>query len=142
MITDREIMEYYKWQGEVGDHQKQMYETGDLFTRYWQNRRREVVESLIGDLIEKGEVNSLLDVGCAEGLYTRFLAHKRSCSVGIDISLPKLIRARSYSIGLNCDYILASAENLPFAENSFDLVICIDVLRYLRDPKKAYERTF
>jgi SAM-dependent methyltransferase len=115
-----------------------MYTSGDLFTRYWQNMRRIIVERLIEEL----EVDSLLDVGCAEGLYTVFLAHKRVYSVGIDISLPKLIRAKKRYGRWNVLFIQADAENLPFSDNLFDLVLLIDVLRFLRNPERALREAF
>jgi ubiquinone/menaquinone biosynthesis C-methylase UbiE len=142
MITNREIREYYERQGKFGNHQKEMYETGDSFTRYWQNKRRIIVEKFVEDLIEQGKANSLLDVGCAEGLYTRFLAHRREYSIGLDISRPKLIRAKSYCYHKNVQFILASAENLPFRDNSFDIVLCIDVLRCVKNLFKAVNELF
>ncbi|MFZ8789906.1 MAG: class I SAM-dependent methyltransferase [Acidilobaceae archaeon] len=138
MISDEEIRKFYELQGMYGDHVKQMYASGDLFTRYWQNMRRIIVERLIEEL----EVDSLLDVGCAEGLYTVFLACKRVYSVGIDISLPKLIRAKKRYGRWNVLFIQADAENLPFSDNLFDLVLLIDVLRLLRNPERALKEAF
>jgi SAM-dependent methyltransferase len=138
MSNSEEIRKFYELQGMYGDHVKQMYASGDLFTRYWQNMRRIIVERLIEEL----EVDSLLDVGCAEGLYTVFLAHKRVYSVGIDISLPKLIRAKKRYGRWNVLFIQADAENLPFSDNLFDLVLLIDVLRLLRNPERALKEAF
>jgi hypothetical protein len=72
MISDEEIRKFYELQGMYEDHVKQMYISGDLFTRYWRNMRRIIVERLI----KKLEADSLLDVSCIEGLYTVFLADK------------------------------------------------------------------
>jgi SAM-dependent methyltransferase len=71
-----------------------------------------------------------------------FLAHKRVYSVGIDISLPKLIRAKKRYGRRNVLFIQADAENLPFSDNLFDLVLLIDVLRYLRNPERALKEAF
>jgi len=142
VITNRELREYYEWQGKFGNHQKEMYETGNSYTRYWQNKRRIIVEKFVEELIEHGKANSLLDVGCAEGLYTRFLAHRREHSIGLDISRPKLISAKSYSCSKKVQFILASAENLPFRDNSFDIILCIDVLRYVKNLLKAINELY
>jgi 2-polyprenyl-3-methyl-5-hydroxy-6-metoxy-1,4-benzoquinol methylase len=133
------IREYYQRQGEAGDHQRKMYGQSEIWANWWQNRRRTIVEQLI----REHHVQSLLDVGCAEGSFVRFLAEGRESSVGVDISEPKLIRARDYSHNLNSvSFVLADASDLPFNASSFDMVICIDVLRYLPDLTKAVKELF
>src|SRR2546426_1366584 len=124
-----EIREYYQLQGESANHQRLMYETGDMCSLYIQNRRKEVMESII-----RGHGGHyFLDVGCAEGAYTEFATKYFSVSVGVDISVPKLRRAmlrrtrRAY-------YIAADAEHLPFSEDSFDMTTCVDMLRYASNP--------
>jgi ubiquinone/menaquinone biosynthesis C-methylase UbiE len=136
MINSEEIRKFYELQGMYGDHVKQMYTSGDLFTRYWRNMRRIIVERLI----KKLEADSLLDVNCIEGLYIVFLADKWVYSVGINVSLPKLIRAKKRYSRWNALFIQADAENLPFSSKLFDLVLSINVLRLLRNPKRALKK--
>jgi len=94
-------------------------------------------------LIKEHQGCSLLDVGCAEGLYVRFLSGSRRISIGMDISMPKLIRAKSHRENPeSLSYILADACCLPFKDDSFDVVICVDVIRYLRDPAEAAKEMF
>lgn len=138
-ISTSEVRNFYELQGETGDHQKGMYESGNIFYHWFQNRRRIVVESLIREC----NASSLLDVGCAEGLFIRFLSKDRKFSVGVDISKPKLMRAKAYSNNLeSTSFIFSDATCLPFRDNSFDLVICIDVLRYMINPCKAISELF
>lgn len=138
-LSEGEIWEFYQRQGEAGDHQKEMYEASDAFANWWQNKRRTVVEALIME--HNG--SSFLDVGCAEGLYVRYLSEDRKVSAGMDISYPKLMRATAH--GGNADsafFVLADACHLPFKDRSFDLVICVDVIRYLVDPVEAVKEIF
>jgi hypothetical protein len=72
MINSEEIRKFYELQGMYGDHVKQMYTSGDLFTHYWRNMKRIIVERLI----KKLEADSLLDASCIEDLHTVFLADK------------------------------------------------------------------
>jgi ubiquinone/menaquinone biosynthesis C-methylase UbiE len=48
-----------------------------------------------------------------------------------------LARARQRSPGANLQ--LANVEALPFADASFDIVLCIEVLRYLPEPRRCLE---
>lgn len=137
-ISTKEIKSFYELQGESGDHQKGMYESGNTFYRWFQNRRRTVVESLI----KQCNASTLLDVGCAEGLFIRFLSKDREYSVGVDISKPKLMRAKAYGNNHDSSFILTDASCLPFRDSSFDMVICIDVLRYLINLDKAISELF
>jgi len=106
-----------------------MYETGDECALYIQNRRKQVVESII-----RGQVgHNFLDVGCAEGAYTEFATQYFSNSVGVDISIPKLRRAMLRRTR-NAYFIVADAEHLPFSEDTFDMTICIDVIRLANNP--------
>jgi ubiquinone/menaquinone biosynthesis C-methylase UbiE len=138
-LSGEEIRDFYQWQGQAGNHQKEMYEASSPFANWWQNRRRAMVEALIAEC----NASSLLDVGCAEGMYVRFLSGDRSVSMGMDISQPKLMRAKAH--GENPEtagFVLADASRLPFKDNSFDLVICVDVIRYLADPVEATTEIF
>jgi ubiquinone/menaquinone biosynthesis C-methylase UbiE len=138
-LSREEIRDFYQWQGQAGNHQKEMYEAGNAFANWWQNKRRAVVEALI----RQHNSSSLLDVGCAEGLYVRFLSGNRNVSIGMDISQPKLMRAKVHSENAeSVCFVLADACRLPFKDNSFDLVICVDVIRYLADPVEATREIF
>ncbi len=71
-----------------------------------------------------GDEMSVLDVGCGTGLLTEEIAKRHeSCTVeGIDASKPMIrvaIRKRSRA---NCTYKQALAEELPYPDNSFDIV--------------------
>ncbi|MCA1709073.1 MAG: class I SAM-dependent methyltransferase, partial [Actinobacteria bacterium] len=76
---------------------------------------------------------SLLDVGCGTGHHLRDQARPGRRLAGIDASAPML----SYAKELNPDALLAraSAGALPFVSDFFDAAICIEVMRYLGDPR-------
>lgn len=93
-----------------------------------------------------GTYSSLLDVGCAEGLFVRESARQGVYSVGVDISKPKLKRAVAYAVEHSVkqfnDFVLASAECLPIRPNSFEVTLSLDVIRYLRYPLLAIDELF
>lgn len=75
-------------------------------------------------------VRSILDLGCGDGTVSNHLVDDGSSVVGVDISFEAL----RYFKGKG---IIGSLEQLPFKDNSFDLVICAEVLEHL--PIAAYE---
>jgi ubiquinone/menaquinone biosynthesis C-methylase UbiE len=84
----------------------------------------------------------LLDVGCADGTYTFRLAESFETVDAIDIEPERLadIRARVAGTALGRRITVAdmSADNLSFADATFDAVTAIEVLEHVRD----LDRTF
>lgn len=80
-----------------------------------------------------------LDIGCGGGILTEDLAQFSAKTHGVDISEASLKTAREHAekTGFNIDYENAHAENLPFPDNSFDLVTCCDVLEHVDDLSKV-----
>ena len=89
----------------------------------------------------------VLDIGCGEGRHTiEACRRKGTCCVGGDFLFYNLIQTRKklefhqeindircQSIDLSC----MDVTRLPFKSNSFDLVICSEVLEHIKDDKKA-----
>src|SRR2546425_8231828 len=60
-----------------------------------------------------------LDVGCGTGHSAEALAMFSECVVGLDISAPMLRQARRRK---SCAWVQGSAEELPFASETFNIV--------------------
>jgi len=98
--------------------------------KYW-------TEKMLNDLPPKG---SLLDLGCSEGIFTFEQSSKRDIVIGVDIALSKLKKAKSYvSVAKNVEFIAADAENLPFVDRAFDVVLCLELLEHLPDYLKGLD---
>ena len=76
-----------------------------------------------------------LDVGCGGGLLSEEFARLGCIVTGVDPSEPSLVVARNHAQqqGLTIDYSVGFGENLPFADASFDIVCCCDVLEHVKD---------
>ena len=90
------------------------------------------------------EARTVLDVGCGVGHWGRLLGRllPEECSfTGVDrepLWAEKAAgRAEAAGLAHRFRYQVGRAEELPFEENSFDLVTCQTVLMHLRDPGAA-----
>lgn len=133
MQDARKIKEYYEEEAlTLGNHQKEMY-FGDLWNAYWHGTRlRQILK-----IAEKIKFTNFLDVGCAEGLYIKLLSpsidSKDFYNVGLDIAKNYLIKTKKEAP--NALLVLGDAHHLPFKENSFDLVLCSEVLEHALSPR-------
>lgn len=93
--------------------------------RFWTDTVRR-----IRDYYELPSTASILDVGCAKGfmMYDFSLLMPKADIWGIDISQYAFEHARPE---MKPFIKTASANNIPFRDNSFDLVICINTIHNL-----------
>jgi len=80
-----------------------------------------------------------LDVGCGGGFTCEFMANRGMIVSGIDPSQNSIQVAQEHASqsGLKIDYSHGFAEDLPYDDNSFDLVTCVDVLEHVADLNKV-----
>ncbi len=78
---------------------------------------------------------AVLDLGCGGGFMAAALAQRGSIVTGVDPSEGAIASARRHAEreNLRVDYRVGSGERLPCAENSYDVVVCVDVLEHVED---------
>lgn len=80
---------------------------------------------------------NILDVGCGTGLITRQLNSKSITA--LDINPWALERAKLNINKDNVNFILGDAEELPFLDEKFDIVVCTEMLEHVVRPDLALE---
>jgi ubiquinone/menaquinone biosynthesis C-methylase UbiE len=87
-----------------------------------------LLERLLGEF---PQAQSVLEVGCGTGHFTRWLASLELEVIGLDLSavmLREAVRIRDHP------YVRGDALALPFGTNSFDFVAMITTLEFTADP--------
>jgi SAM-dependent methyltransferase len=91
------------------------------------------VEDVLNGLVHSN--TRCLDVGCGDGRTEGIWLHNRTGSyVGVDVSNQAV--ATAASLGLDAR-VINDASSLPFPSNTFDLVVCFEVLEHLMFPLDA-----
>ena len=100
-------------------------------------------EPLICNWCNLQKSNQILDVGCGTGFFTRILKknNPQANFTGLDIEKEFILRAReeSKNAGLSIKFLQGDAENLPFEDNFFDLVVSHTFLTSAPNPKKSFD---
>ena len=101
-------------------------------------------ESFYEKIVDIGlcvEGQHVLDLGTGTGVLPRNMYKYGAKFVGSDISANQIEQARllSEQAGMNIEYVVASAENFEFPENSFDVVTACQCFQYF-DKKVALPR--
>jgi 2-polyprenyl-3-methyl-5-hydroxy-6-metoxy-1,4-benzoquinol methylase len=83
---------------------------------------------------EKPTVKTALDVGCNLGLFSSLMIEKglRVTGLELDRKLAKL--AWSNLKDIDFDLVIGDAASLPFIQQTFDLIICGEVIEHLLHP--------
>lgn len=115
------------------------YEEDYLISGWSEQGLRQRLELLKANLSSLPDANftNVLDLGCGPGTYVRYLCGKHQRVVGLDYSIPSLLKALGKDEKKNGIYIGGDAYALPFSENSFDLILSIGTLQSMERPERV-----
>lgn len=118
--------------------QQKAWSTGDF------NQVARQLMSISDDLVQQVDPRPgqrVLDVACGSG-NTALVAARRYCDVtGIDFA-PNLIdraRARAEADGVDATFVVADAQDMPFEDASFDVVLSVMGVMFAPDQHRAAE---
>lgn len=102
--------------------------------RAGQERRLRMILEAAGERLE----GRMLENGCGIGLYVEHLASYQGSITGLEYDYARLREAQGRLGQLpNVRLLCAAGEELPFPEQSFDLILSHEVLEHVRDDRKA-----
>jgi 2-polyprenyl-3-methyl-5-hydroxy-6-metoxy-1,4-benzoquinol methylase len=118
--------------------------TGNRFDKYASSnpvvrRLMASFEQALGELIGRAAPDSILDVGCGEGVLTFKWAGQLQTAtvVGLDLPDRRLEAEWRSRRSHNLSFQAGRAEQLPFADGEFDLVAAVEALEHIADPERA-----
>lgn len=92
----------------------------------------------ISSLVNK-DIGSILDVGCGNGLFINHILKNKSNFQSLSkMSAVDRSKAALSHIDANIDKIQASIDSLPYEDNSYDVVTCLEVIEHL--PLEVYKK--
>jgi len=115
-----------EWQAFHGFDEKEIQKLGD-----------EYFDIITPQMLNK--TSTVLEVGCGSGRFLKYLSDKAGYIVGVDPS--HAVHAADNLLGKQENVVLAkaSANDLPFDNESFDFVYSIGVLHHIPDTQKAMQ---
>ena len=116
----------------------QLFTDGAAYERLMGRWSRRVGDVFL-DWIEAPEGLRWLDVGCGTGVFTEQVIQgcAPAAMVGIDPSAEQLAFAEKRAGLTTAEFRVGDAQDLPFAENSFDIAVMALVIHFVPDPAKA-----
>jgi 2-polyprenyl-3-methyl-5-hydroxy-6-metoxy-1,4-benzoquinol methylase len=118
--------------------------TGNTFDKY--GSQHPVVRRLMGrfertldELFTRAAPESILDIGCGEGVLTEQWAARLESGrvVGVDLEDPKLQTQWATRRRENLEFRTTDGGRLQFDDGEFDLVAAIEALEHIPDPGKT-----
>lgn len=125
--SEQEIFQHYQW-----------WDKGCLLFQI-NNERCDYIESRVNRVFGKNALRQqeVLEVGCGGGLIAYELARRQALVIGIDPSENALAVARAKvqanGLGPIAYFEQGYAESLPYADGSFSVIVCLDVLEHVSD---------
>ena len=115
--------------------------TGNTFDKYGSSnplvrRMMASFERTATELLDLARPDSVLDVGCGEGVLVQRWAQRLPGSrmVGIDLAEPSIQRGWAEHQAPNLEYRVVEEPGLPFADDEFEMASAMEVLEHLPDP--------
>ncbi len=116
--------------------------TGNTFDKYGSpnpvvRRLMAGFERTLEDLFARAAPESVLDVGCGEGVLTEQWARRlgERPVVGLDLEDPKLAGQWARRSAPNLSFRTTDGGGLPFGDGEYDLVAAIEALEHIPDPE-------
>jgi len=125
-LTNKERAEIY---ADIKKHNELYMGSKLSIRRHIHNLRFQSLLNLIGDVKHK----KILDAGCGEGFFLSLIDSQEK--FGVELSEKRVSKALAQFPDLKIK--IADVTNLPFDDNTFDVIVCSEVLEHVSEYKKA-----
>lgn len=139
-VIDRIELWYRRRRMRFEESQIDSFYEGFFDDREWKVQTFDVspflIRKSISDYLEGLTNKVIVDVGCGLGVIGNSLDSECNLVCGCDISKRTLEKAKHFSKN-KVEFISASIYEMPFKDETVDIVICLDVLEHLFDENRA-----
>ncbi len=125
---------------EMQEKVRHFYKTSDEYCRSLSAENEDFFKRYLS-LVDRyaGNARTVLDAGCGTGLSTYLLSTRNKKVFGLDLSPLFLKKAKERTGCENIPFLSGDMIQLPFQDESFDLVVAYLVIEVLPDAKKGLE---
>lgn len=120
------------------DYWESVYDRQDFLGSCYKQRMNQALSWLDGVNLPKDAM--ILDAGCGAGVVAGEVARRGHLVFGMDFSRDMVDRANTLCntrAGLNVQLLQGDIQRLPFKDSSFDSIVCLGVITYLRSEENA-----
>ena len=118
------------------DNDRQLkYLDGSLISRYANGLFFKAITTMLEDL----HYSSALDVGCGEGIPLSLTRQSSPASALAGFDLDKRRVEICAQVVESAHLFVANAQSIPVEDKSFDIVLCLETLEHVGEPKLALE---
>lgn len=134
------MKDYEKLSREHFDAQAEIYDEKDTYSY---SKFPKISCADIEKRLKNTEFEKMLDIGCGTAHLIDLLlkTHDKAEFYGIDIS-PNMIEQAKKKVGDKATFTLGSADSLPYDDNTFDIVCCVQSFHHYPYPEKAVSEAF
>ena len=93
--------------------------------------------------LKTADFQDVLDCGCGTGPMVEILTEKYPDKqyTGLDLT-PEMIKKAQEKNLPNTEFIIGDCENLPFADESFDVIICTNSFHHYPNPQAFFDNVY
>ena len=96
----------------------------------------------LGDIQNELSGKLVLEAGCGAGRFTEILLQKGVQLVSSDLSSAVEVNAENFPITNNHVIIQADINDMPYPDDSFDVVICLGVIQHTPNPEQTISNLY
>lgn len=126
-----------------------------LFGDQWKQYKKTQLDSFTGATITTDRINRclgefsqslngkvVLEAGCGAGRFTEVLLKKDATLVSSDLSSAVEVNIENFPVSDKHIVIQADINNMPYADESFDLVLCMGVIQHTPSPEETIKNLY